>query len=168
MTWRAAGSIALLACMAAWGFWLIHHAKGKADYVVATVEGQNPLASCEWVPMDSPSISSMGFSQDEDHAWSDRAKAFIAFPAKANPNGAWLDLAVSGVAGEDTFVELEGGRARYAVKGGGTLRVPVPEASRARVVLVTVTSKKLRPPEGAERRWLGVAISRIRICDGRQ
>lgn len=166
MTWRAASSIALLACMSAWGFWLLHHTKTKADYVVTSVERHPPLTSCEWVQIDSPSISSMGFSQDEGHAWSDRATAFIAFPVKANPDGAWLDLAVSGVAGGNIFVELEGGRARYAVKGGGILRVPVPEASRARVVLVTVTSKNMRPPEGPERRWLGVAISGLRICEG--
>lgn len=166
MTWRVATSIVLLLAMSAWGAWLLTHAKSKEDYVVARAATTPRLALCEWVPMTSPSISNLGLSQDSDHAWTDRAEAYIAFPIPAIPDGAWLEFEIAAVAKGEVLVDVDGGQRRYAVRHGGRVRVPVPASSGPRVLLVTFIAKDLLPPNGSERRWLGAAVSGMQICNG--
>lgn len=164
MRWRPAASLVLLAAMSAWGLWLLSEAKGTADYVLADAAALSRAPSCEWTPIGGPSVASLGFSHDAGHAWSDRETAYLALPIPAVPAGGWLDIDVPAVAKGRVLVEVAGGDAQYAVTEAGLVRVPVPEASRPGTILVTFVSEDMLPPQGQDRRWLGLAISRLRIC----
>lgn len=163
MNRRAVGSLLLIVAMGAWAAWLVSKAKSKADYVVERAESVAPLPACEWVAFDAPAVASLGFSQDPGHAWSDRATAYLAVNPGAIPEGGWLDLDVAAVAQGETWIDIDGG-ARYVVRKGKAIRMPVPALEESRVLLVAFTANDLLPPHGAERRWLGVAISRLRVC----
>lgn len=165
MNWRAALSLTLLVGMVAWGTWLLANAKGTADYARARAATAPQMPRCEWVPVNSPSIASLGFSHDAGHAWSDRATAYIGMRVEALEHGAWLDVGVVAVANGRVVVEVPGNEAGYGVTQQGLVRLPVPPTPDAGTLLVTFHAEDMLPPMGDERRWLGIAIGRIRLCE---
>lgn len=165
MNWRVIGSVVTLASMLFWGIWLISQAKTKSYYVKTRAAGHAALQRCAWTPIDSPSVANLGFSIDSGHAWSDRSTAYLAFPIKAVPAGGWLDLDIISVVGGNVFLEVEGGVLRYVVRNPGKVRLAVPTANQPRTLLVRMSASDPLPPSGEERRWLGAAVSRLRVCD---
>lgn len=161
--WRVL-SVALLLGMAGWGTWLLGQSRRPADYVVARVDGTRPLRPCTWVASNSDRIESLGLSIAADHSWTDRTTAWVALPAPALPRGGVLELTIAGVAADDVIIDAEGARTRVRVTAPGTVRLALTPRAAPGALLVTLRADDPKPPTGQDRRWLGIALQRLRIC----
>ncbi|GGZ70964.1 hypothetical protein GCM10008101_26660 [Lysobacter xinjiangensis] len=155
-------SVVVLALTAAWGAWLIAHARTKASYVTAAAAAKPTIAVCEWLKISESRAANLGFSIDESHAWTDRATAYLGVPVPDLNGAGWLDLDIAAVAAHRATVRIDRGE-RYVLRPG-QVRLRLPPRSSAQPLLLTFTADGPKPPSGADRRWLGVAVSRIRAC----
>lgn len=163
MNVRVAGSIALLLAIAAWGVWLLSNAMSRADYVRLQADQAHPVPRCEWVKPAHPGLASLGLSLAPDHSWTDRATAYVAGWVPAMPSGGRLDLDFAAVAADDLIVDADAAASRIRIKRGriATLEL-MPRPSG--VLLITLDATNPKPPTGEDRRWLGAALVRLRVC----
>lgn len=162
----AAGLLCLL--VLAWVAWLWHMRKTPADYVIDAARRAPPVPMCQWVAVDSPEISSLGLSRAIPPAWTDSRQALVAFRT-AGGQPWYVDVGVVAVAGTGVSISVDGDAARsiatQPLPRGKVVRLPLSLHAADGVHLLTINVAEARPPRGHDQRWLGVAISRINVCD---
>ncbi len=159
-------NVAVLALFAGWGITLLLQSKGRDDYVVDRALQLRPQsATCQWLPIDTEHTANLGFSIEPEHAWSDRRSAYLALRVPDGTGAAWLDLDLRGVAAGEVTLSIDNSEQRFLVSRPRTVRVPVPEATTSDgIILLRFDSRRMQPPVGEDRRWLGIAIGGIRLC----
>lgn len=161
---RVIGNVLLLAGMVVWGVWLLGQAKGVDDYVVDRAAGKPRPPACQWMPLGAPEVATLGWSIESEHAWSDRKVAFVALNAPALPRGAALDLDVIALPGGEAVFSLEDANVRYTISNARQVRIPVQPRATPGPLVVKLVVDDPQPPSGEDRRWLGVAVKQLRLC----
>ncbi len=157
------GSVLVIVAMLAWAAWLASMARSKLDYLVAKAQTQAPLPACLWTSISTPAVSSLGLSFEPSHAWSERKETFLAFRTPSFLPPVVVDLRLPAVVGKDVLMSADGGKV-FAVSADGDVRLPLRQLPAGSVHVVAIRIGKSLPPHGQDRRWLGVAISEVRVC----
>jgi hypothetical protein len=168
--------VLLLAGFAVWAAWLLLERKSLVDYLVIQARAKPMLPLCEWVPLGSENFATMGFSLTESSAWkwTSQKKAILAFRAKTGGPGAaeHVDIGLVSVVGRGVTVSSDGHKlgkiANEDLLHGNTLQLPLSSDAGNDVHLVSFQIARPKPPNGREQRWLGIAISKIRVCSSVQ
>lgn len=145
-----------------WLVWLLSMARSKLDYVVQDASSRPVLPACEWVSVSAPPVATLGLSLEPTHAWTDRNEAMLAFRTESSSVAAFVDIRVVSVVAGKVSISADGAPAER-VKGGGEVHLPL-RASQGDVHTVLITTRRPLPPHGDDRRWLGAAVSAIRVC----
>lgn len=170
MTWLSKATAVLLCLLVlAWTGWLWHTRKTQADYAIDAARSAPPVPMCQWVAVESPAISSLGLSRETPPAWTDSTHALLAFRTRGEPPS-YVDVGVVEVVGTGVSLSADGSApqplARHPSPEGKVVRLPLKPRSTDSVHTLTIEVAEARPPRGRDQRWLGVAISRIKVCDG--
>lgn len=164
---RAAAGLLCLSVLA-WMGWLWHIRRTQADYVIKAARVASPVPMCQWVAAGSSAIASLGLSRKAPPAWTDSTQALMAFRV-AQGQPWYVDVGVVAVVGHGVSLSADGGTPRLLPAGpllGGTvLRLPLDLHAVDGVHTITIKVAEARPPRGHDQRWLGVAISRINVCN---
>lgn len=168
-TWASrVAALAMFFAVLAWAGWLWHERKTLADYVFDNASVAPVMPFCEWVPVGSPQVVSLGVDTTSPPPWTDTRRALIAF--RTGSRLPWyVDVGVVAVVGNGVTVSADGGQPRsirfQQLPEGDAVRLPLSWSARDGVHMITIRVANARPPSGNEQRWLGIAISRIRVCD---
>lgn len=154
-------SLLVIGAMMAWLAWLVSTARSKQDYVVTKAQMQTPLAACTWTAMSASAVTTLGLDFEPTHAWSERKQVFIAFRTQPLVAPAFVQLRLAAVVGTGIEVDADGG-SPVRVSHADELRLPL--LQHGGVHVVTIHVGRALPPHGQDRRWLGMAISAIRVC----
>lgn len=160
---RRAISVLLIAGMLGWLGWLYSMGRSKLDYVVARLATQPPLPACTWVPIATPALAALGLSFEPSHAWTARGTVLLAFRAPRLGVRTLVQLRVIAVAGRDVDIRADGGPG-IKISGAGDVTLPLHEQRADGAHVVSIRVGQPRPPHGDDRRWLGIAVSAIRVC----
>lgn len=169
MAWLDRVAAALLCLLVlAWLGWLWHMRKTQADYIIDAARSAPSLPLCQWVAADSPALASLGMSRKTRPAWTDSTQALLAF--KVTSGQPWyVDVGVVAVVGRGVTLSADGSTPQPLpagpLPGGKMLRLPLDLHAVDGVHSLTIKVAEARPPRGHDQRWLGVAISRINVCD---
>jgi hypothetical protein len=161
-------ALMLFLLVLAWACWLWHARKTPFDYVIDTARHSPPIPLCRWVRVDDPDIAGLGLSRTPPPAWTDSKTAYLAF--KTGQRLPWyVDVAIVAVEGTGVSVSADGGTPRaiprVPLPRGRIVRLPLSLNVAAGVHEITIRVAGPKPPSGREQRWLGVAVSNIRVCD---
>lgn len=156
-------SLLVIIGMMAWAAWLLSRGKSRLDYVVENARKQAPLAACEWVPIATPSVATLGLSFEPSHAWTERKEAMLAFQTGAIVGASVVKLRLVSIAGAGISISADGGESRM-LQSPGEFSLPLRKPRTGNVHTVSIKVARPLPPHGQDRRWLGVAISAIRTC----
>lgn len=162
-------AILLLCGMLGWGVWLLSMRKDTLDYLIAEANVAPALPDCQWTPVSALSLTHIGLSFDPGHAWTDRRTAYLGFRTGKVPF-VQVDLLVAGIAGSRIGISADHNPLKplSEVEGGdGVVRLALGRARGNGVHTITIKVSKAKPPHGAEQRWLGLAISKVRACGRR-
>lgn len=159
---RITCNVALLLGFLAWGIWLIGQHRSKLDYLVSRVVGQIPV--CSWVPMHSENVATLGFSHEKKRAWSSRETALVSFRVPALPNGAFATFDVTSLAAHSATIHLVGSHETIQAEKANKLQLKIPASRTSRILSFAVKSTYMKAPTRRDRRWLGIAITRLRVC----
>lgn len=151
-----------------WAAWLWHARKTLVDYVSEEATKAPMIPFCEWVPVGTAAVASLGLDMATPPPWTDTPSALIAF--RTGRRLPWyVDIGVVAVAGSGVTLSADGGRPRAVpaqpLPKGKIIRLPLSWHTPDGVHRVTIHVAGAKPPSGNEQRWLGIAISQIRVCD---
>lgn len=156
-------SLLVIVGVMVWAAWLLSRGKSKLDYVAENARKQLPLAACEWVPIDAPAVAALGLSFEPSHAWTDRKEAMLAFRTGSVGGALAVKLQVISIAGAGVSISADGGKS-MALQDPGEFSLPLRSPRAGNVHTVSIKVARPQPPQGQDRRWLGVAISAIHVC----
>lgn len=161
-------AVALCLSVLAWGGWLWQMRKTQFDYILADARHAPPIPMCQWVHADDDAIASLGLSKGSPPAWTDSTVTLLAF--RTTPAQPWyVDVAVPAIAGAGITISADGRAPQplsvTTLPKTKVLRLPLTLRTADDVHTVTIHIADAKPPSGHEQRWLGVAISGIRVCD---
>ncbi|WP_411834132.1 hypothetical protein [Pseudoxanthomonas mexicana] len=158
----AAANIVVLTTCLVWGVWLLAKARSKVDYLAARIpEG---VAACAWMLPSDPAVATLGMNHEAHHSWTDRAQAYIVVKVPPLPAGGRMDIEVVNLKARSLGLRLLGSERRYATTREGAYSLQLPASPEPGTATLVLDSDGMAPPEGEDRRWLGVAIGRIRVC----
>lgn len=164
---RTAG-LAMCLAMLAWAGWLWHARKTVMDYLTADVLRGPAIPFCQWLPIAAPGIASIGLDTTSAPVWTYAKSASIVFRTGARQPW-YVDVRMIATAGTGISLSVDGGTARYvskeSLKHDDVLRLLPAWHARDGLHVVRIDVDDPRPPSGSEQRWLGLAISSIRVCD---
>lgn len=161
-------ALTMAVAMLAWAGWLWHARKSVMDYIVADALRAPVVPFCQWLPLDAPAISSIGLDTTSEPVWTYAKTASIVF--HTGPRQPWyVDVRMVAAAGTGITLSIDGGPAQSVSKESlareQVLRLRPAWHTRGGLHVVRIDTASPRPPSGREQRWLGLAISRIRVCD---
>lgn len=159
---RRFAALLVIIGMVVWLAWLFSMTRSKLDYVVQDARSRPLLPTCDWVPVNAPSFASLGLSFEPTHAWTNRKDVIVAFRTESSPKALFADVGLVAVAGGGVSISADGAKAQR-IESAESVRIPL-HTPRDGVHSLQITTKHALPPHGDERRWLGVAISAIRVC----
>ena len=164
---RMAGLTIFLA-MAAWAGWLWHARKSVMDYIVADALRAPLVPFCQWLPLNAPAISSIGLDTTSEPVWTYAKTASIVFhTGPRQPRH--VEVRMVAAAGTGIALSIDGGPAQSVSKESlekdQVLQLRPAWRTRDGLHVLRIDIANPRPPSGREQRWLGLAISRIRVCD---
>lgn len=164
---RLAGLVMLLAVLA-WAGWLWHARKTVMDYVTATALRAQAIPFCQWLPVSAPEISSIGLDTTSDPVWTYAKTASIVF--RTGSRQPWyVDVRMIMAAGTGITLSIDGGPphavSKESLEQDQVLRLRPAWDTRDGLHVVRIDVANPRPPSGQDQRWLGLAISRIKVCD---
>lgn len=165
---RYAPGFLILLVMLGWSLWLLQQRKSLVEYMVGQARTRPALPFCQWVPRSSPRLVALGFSQTRDNMWTNQKHAVLALRT-GDRSPLFVDLGIVAVAGNGVKLSADGGKRqslrREPLPGGGVVRLPLRARTRDGVHTVVINVRHPKFPKGAEQRWLGVAINKVRVCD---
>lgn len=154
--------------MLAWAGWLWHARKTVMDYVTADALHGPVVPFCQWLHVTSPGFTSIGLDTASEPVWTYAKTASIVFRTGARQPW-YVDLRMITAVGTGITVSIDG-KAAHAVSKQSLRRTPVLRllpawGTRDGLHVVRIDVAEPRPPQGQEQRWLGLALSRIKVCD---
>lgn len=158
---RISISALVAAVMFAWGIWLLGQARSTADYTRLRLSGKPVAPACQWFGLDEPSVAKFGWSQEPEHAWSDRRDAYLALNLPAMPRGGAIDMNVIALPGERATLSIDKG-APLSISSARPVRLPF-SSRQAGPSVIRVHVENPKRPFGEDRRWLGIAIQNLRV-----
>ena len=138
------------------------------DYVTAEALRGPVIPFCQWLPVKAPGIASIGLDTTSEPVWTDARTASIVFHTGLRQPW-YVDIGMIMAVGTGITLSIDGGPAQ-AVSQASLEHDPVLRLLPARnthdsLHVVRIHIAHPRPPTGRDQRWLGLAISRIRVCD---
>jgi hypothetical protein len=160
-----ASGVLLLVVMVGWAAWLLDQRKSLREYVLEQANGKPTLPLCQWTPIYAADLATLGFSRTGQSWWTNQTLAVLAFKT-SGPTPLFVDIGVVKVAGKGVAISSDGGVFRPLSSGfaNGEVRLPLPAHAHAGTHVVVIEVAHPRPPSGADQRWLGVAVNKIRVC----
>lgn len=156
-----ANSLILLSFLA-WGGWLLSQVRSTTDYLADRVLASG--ATCSWIRPSDRAVASLGLSHEQQHSWTDRVRAYIVMKVPALPSGGRIDIEIINLKADSLDIRLLEDAQHYRIRRTGVFSIKLPVSVKGKVEALVLDSNAMSPPQGADRRWLGVAISRLRIC----
>lgn len=153
----------VLAAMAAWGGWIISKARTPADYAALRADPSRPVPACTWLRPGDEGVGSLGLSLSADLSWTDRTEAYVVLPTAAMPRGGDVDLDIAAIAAQAVDIDVEGSAQRLRLSTGRQVRIPI-EPRPAGTLRIQFDAHDPKPPSDGDRRWLGAALVRLRVC----
>lgn len=163
-----ASGVLLLVMMVGWAAWLLGQRKSVSEYVLEQANGKPTLPLCQWIPIYAADLATLGFSRTGQSWWTNQTLAVLAFKTSGH-TPLFVGLGVVKVVGKGVAISADGGVSR-SLSGefaNGEVRLPLQTHAHADAHAVVIKVAHPRPPRGADQRWLGVAINKIRVCDTR-
>ncbi|MBS0382017.1 MAG: hypothetical protein JSR56_06250 [Proteobacteria bacterium] len=161
-------ALVMFLAVLAWAGWLWHARKTVMDYLTADVLRGPSVPFCRWLPINAPGIASIGLDTTSNPVWTYAKTAAIVF--RTGSRQPWyVDVRMIAAAGSGISLSIDGGPARYvskdSLKHEDVLRLLPAWDTRDGLHVVRIDVANPRPPSGQDQRWLGLAISRIKVCD---
>lgn len=158
-----ASGVLLLVMMVGWAAWLLGQRKSLREYVLEQANGKPTLPLCQWTPIYAADLATLGFSRTGQSWWTNQTLAVLAFKTSGH-TPLFVNIGVVKVAGKGVAISADGGASRPLSRdfANGEVRLPLQTHADAHAVVVEITHPQ--PPHGADQRWLGVAVNKIRVC----
>lgn len=161
-------ALAMFLAVLAWAGWLWHARKTTLDYLTAEVLRGPAVPFCQWLPVNAPGIASIGLDTRSVPVWTHAKTARIVF--RTGSRQPWyVDVGMITAAGTGIALSIDGGPAHFvsraSLKHDKVLRLLPAWGTRDGLHVVRIEVASPRSPSGAEQRWLGLAIARIKVCD---
>ena len=166
LNWGA--STVMFVVVALWAGWLWQTHKTAMDYVTADALQAPKMPFCRWLPVTAPEMASIGLDTKSRPVWTYARTALIAFHTGTRKPW-YVDVGVIAIAGTGVTMSADGSPSRpvsrVSLTESKTVRLLPAWNTRDGLHVVRVDIANPLPPHEREKRWLGIAISGIRVCD---